>query len=48
MRGLLVPNSYQLPLNKLPLFDWVNSDVSYNARYSWVRGTEQEDGTSCW
>ena len=41
-----VTASYQLPLNKLPLFDWVKSDVSYNARYSWVRGTEQEDGTS--
>ena len=41
-----VTASYQLPLNKLPLFDWLNSDVSYNGRYSWVRGTEQEDGTS--
>ena len=41
-----VTASYQLPLNKLPIFDWLNSDVSYNARYSWVRGTEQEDGTS--
>jgi len=41
-----VTASYQLPLNKLPLFDWLNSDVSYNGRYSWVRGMEQEDGTS--
>ena len=38
--------SYQLPLNKLPIFDWLNSDASYNATYSWVRGTEMEDGTS--
>ena len=38
--------SYQLPLNKLPIFDWLNSDVSYNATYSWVRGTELDDGTS--
>ena len=38
--------SYQLPLNKLPIFDWVNSDASYNATYSWVRGTDLEDGTS--
>ena len=38
--------SYQLPLNKLPIFDWVNSDASYNATYNWVRGTELEDGTS--
>ena len=41
-----VTASYQLPLNKLPIFDWLNSDVSYTARYSWVRGTEMEDGTS--
>ncbi len=38
--------SYQLPLNKLPIFDWLNSDVSYTANYSWTRGTELEDGTS--
>ena len=38
--------SYQLPLNKLPIFDWVNSDASYNATYSWVRGTEMDDGRS--
>ena len=38
--------SYQLPLNKLPIFDWINSDASYNATYSWVRGTELDDGTS--
>ncbi|MBR0048296.1 MAG: cell surface protein SprA [Prevotella sp.] len=38
--------SYQLPLNKLPIFDWINSDASYNANYSWVRGTELTDGTS--
>ena len=38
--------SYQLPLNKLPILDWVNSDASYTANYSWVRGTELEDGTS--
>ncbi len=38
--------SYQLPLNKLPIFDWVNADASYTATYSWVRGTELDDGTS--
>ena len=38
--------SYQLPLNKLPIFDWLNADASYNATYSWVRGTEMDDGTS--
>ena len=38
--------SYQVPLNLIPIFDWVNADVSYNATYSWVRGTDLEDGTS--
>jgi len=38
--------SLQLPLNKLPIFDWVTADGTYNATYRWVRGTEQEDGTS--
>ena len=38
--------SYQVPLNKLPIFDWLSSDVSYNATYNWVRGTELDDGTS--
>jgi len=41
-----VTMSYQLPLNKLPIFDWVNADASYSGRYTWVRGTELEDGTS--
>ena len=41
-----VTASYQLPLNKLPIFDWVNSDASYNSRYTWVRGTKRNDGTS--
>ncbi len=38
--------SYQLPLNKLPIFDWVNSDANYTATYNWMRGTELQDGTS--
>ena len=38
--------SYQLPLNLIPIFDWLNSDVSYNSTYNWVRGTDLEDGTS--
>ena len=38
--------SYQLPLNKLPILDWVTSDASYTATYNWVRGTELSDGTS--
>jgi cell surface protein SprA len=38
--------SYQVPLNKLPIFDWLNADASYTATYNWVRGREKEDGTS--
>jgi cell surface protein SprA len=38
--------SLQLPLNKLPIFDWVTSDASYTATYNWVRGTDLDDGTN--
>ncbi|MBQ6653559.1 MAG: cell surface protein SprA [Prevotella sp.] len=38
--------SYQLPLNLIPIFDWVNADASYNSTYNWIRGTDLEDGTS--
>ena len=38
--------SYQLPLNLIPIFDWVNADASYASTYSWIRGTDLEDGTS--
>lgn len=38
--------SYKVPLNLLPVFDWVNSDASYNANYSWERGTKDEEGNS--
>lgn len=38
--------SYQLPLNLIPIFDWVNANGTYNATYSWIRGTDLDDGTS--
>ena len=38
--------SYQLPLNLIPILDWVNADGTYNATYNWTRGTELEDGSS--
>ena len=41
-----VTASYQFPLNKLPILDWVNGDASYTARYTWVRGTQRNDGTT--
>ena len=30
--------SYTLPLNKLPIFEWVTADASYSATYNWLRG----------
>ena len=30
--------SYNLPINKLPIFEWVNADASYTASYNWARG----------
>lgn len=38
--------SYQLPLHLLPALVWLRSDATFNSTYSWVRGTDLEDGTS--
>ncbi|MBQ8050200.1 MAG: cell surface protein SprA [Bacteroidaceae bacterium] len=38
--------SYKLPINKIPMFDWITADASYNSTYSWKRGAEQEDGST--
>lgn len=38
--------SYKVPLNLLPVFDWVNTDASYSSSYSWERGMEDENGNS--
>ena len=38
--------SYKLPINKIPAFDWITLDASYNGSYSWRRGTEMEDGST--
>ena len=38
--------SYQFPIDKLPIFDWVKSDATYSATYSWLRGSELEDGST--
>ncbi len=38
--------SWTLPLNKLPLFDWLTSDVKYASTYAWERGTELESGST--
>ena len=33
--------SYQLPLNLIPILDWLNADASYSASYHWARGSEE-------
>ncbi len=38
--------SYKLPLDKIPVFDWMSADASYNSSYSWKRGAELEDGST--
>ncbi|MBQ8271176.1 MAG: cell surface protein SprA [Bacteroidaceae bacterium] len=30
--------SYNLPLNKIPIFEWMNADASYTSSYNWARG----------
>ena len=36
--------SYKLPLNMLPIFDWLNADGTYSATYHWARGSADENG----
>lgn len=38
--------SWKIPINKIPLFNWITSDWSYASTYSWQRGTKQSNGTS--
>ena len=38
--------SYQLPLDKLPIFDWAKLDAKYESSYSWLRGTKLDSGAS--
>ena len=37
--------SYKLPLNLIPIFDWLQANGSYSSTYRWARGTEQENGS---
>ena len=36
--------SYNIPINKIPLFDWMTTDASFNSSYSWNRGTTYANG----
>ena len=36
--------SWTLPINKIPMFEWVNANASYNSTYSWNRTAQIEGG----
>ena len=38
--------SYNIPLNKIPLLDWVTADAGFNSSYSWNRGTTYANGAN--
>ena len=38
--------SYKVPIELIPIFDWVSTDAAYNSTYNWQRGTDLDDGTS--
>ena len=38
--------SYTLPLNKIPVLDWLTADAGFNSSYAWNRGTTYAGGTS--
>jgi len=38
--------SWNLPINKIPLFDWVTANGSYNSTYNWNRMAQISGGTN--
>ena len=38
--------SWRVPINRVPIFEWINADASYNATYNWTRGSQLDNGTS--
>ncbi len=38
--------SYTLPINKIPLFDFITANVSYNAAYSWIASALVRDSAT--
>ena len=38
--------SYQAPINKIPLLDWLTADGSFNSSYNWKRGATLANGNS--
>ena len=38
--------AYTIPINKIPVLDWITADAGFNSGYSWNRGTTYADGTN--
>jgi cell surface protein SprA len=38
--------TYSIPINKIPITDWITADAGFNSNYSWNRGTTYADGTN--
>lgn len=38
--------SWKVPINKIPLFDWITLNGTYNSTYDWARGSELDDGST--
>lgn len=34
--------TYNVPINKIPMFDWVTANVRYSSMYAWITGPMQE------
>ena len=37
--------NYKLPIDKIPLLDWINSTAKYSSRYLWSAGSYQQSDT---
>ncbi len=40
--------SYNLPINKLPIFDFINANIGYNTTYNWTALPQVRDGEGRW
>ena len=38
--------SWKVPITLIPIFKWINADISYDSAYGWERGTTMEDGST--
>lgn len=38
--------SWKLPINKIPIFEWISADANYDATYNWNRGSKLANRSS--